>query len=144
MAEWIPVGRQLPSAGKHVLIARTTGKLSIGHIVGPLGWGLKPDNWYKEGVAKFHDVVSYRLVGVTHWMPLPEPPDAEAGCEAAIMDDSKAWFKGVSIAGCWPDEAEEMKRSHLFVQLSRYEKFVEPVKGEIGMMAGVRFFVKEG
>jgi hypothetical protein len=71
--EWIPVTERLPENSRHVLICRATGRVSIGHI--PLyGVGVDVSYWYKDGLAKFHDVVSYRLVGVTHWMPLPEPP----------------------------------------------------------------------
>jgi hypothetical protein len=70
---WISVTEQLPVAGRHVLIYRANGRVSIGHML-LLEAGLDMNNWYKDGVAKFHDVTSYRLVGVTHWMPLPEPP----------------------------------------------------------------------
>lgn len=71
--KWISVTEQLPAAGRHVLIYRANGRVSIGHML-LLEAGLDMNNWYKDGVAKFHDVTSYRLVGVTHWMPLPEPP----------------------------------------------------------------------
>ena len=134
--KWIPVTERLPETGGSYLVYTERGSVYASHFYTEKKFAsgyVREASWSQRGKVK-----------VTHWMPLPEPPDANAGCEEAVMDDPNAWFKEVSIAGCWPDEAEEMKRSHLFVQLSRYKKFVEPVKGEIGMLAGVRFFVKGG
>ena len=60
------------------------------------------------------------------------------------MDDVIAFYNDVSISFISRSDAVEAKRSGSFIPLDCYQKYgVEPVKGEIGMLFGVRLFVKE-
>lgn len=64
---WIPVTEQLPEDPvKKVLIFvphRHGNIVDVGRYLGAAGW--VPDGWYLTQAS------------VTHWMPLPEPPEEE-------------------------------------------------------------------
>lgn len=64
MSEWIKCSDRLPEANKAVLAFR------LGAIV---GFYMKPDGlWYQDGFCiKQHNGFD----DVTHWMPLPAPPE---------------------------------------------------------------------
>jgi hypothetical protein len=57
---WIPVGEQLPEEGVEVMLYG--------------GGGISDAPCTRHGSSW-----NTRLVGVTHWMPLPEPPVAQEG-----------------------------------------------------------------
>lgn len=59
--KWIPVTERLPDHRTTCLIA------DDGSVV--VGWRNLVGEWY--------DVTGDRLKYVTHWMPLPEPPESE-------------------------------------------------------------------
>lgn len=67
MDEWISVNSELPELGKRVLLYRKNNPITVGwHVVniyGTHGFGLP------FGHAPMDDI--------THWMPLPEPPEGE-------------------------------------------------------------------
>lgn len=69
MAEWISVKDRLPEKEKLVLCCKNKSNL--------LFIGKCLDATYAEGVQAFVDVGRWLSVGVTHWMPLPEPPKGE-------------------------------------------------------------------
>jgi len=58
---WIPVSERLPEQGVRVLLSRGA-VIIVGHYCG------LSKNWSDGG--------SYALRAPTHWMPLPEPPQA--------------------------------------------------------------------
>ena len=66
-SEWISVKDRLPEKYKLVLCYKD-GKTRIGYYIGAE---------YVKGVAAFADYSHTRSFGVTHWMPLPEPPEVE-------------------------------------------------------------------
>jgi len=60
--EWIDSAKKLPKHGVQVLLCiKETRSVCIGVI--------KDRMWHRSGYAPVHKPV------VTHWMPLPEPPD---------------------------------------------------------------------
>lgn len=61
--KWIPVTERLPGVECLACAARN-GEMMIGRVVGStIGWCCES--------------VSETLFGVTHWMPMPEPPKGE-------------------------------------------------------------------
>lgn len=65
---WISVKADKKPTGR-VLVNLDDGTVLIG-ILAYDGWYL----WWDEGKAILHKRISNR--GVTHWMPLPEPPQS--------------------------------------------------------------------
>ncbi len=99
MIEWISVDDRLPYTGKPVLIARkyrngnpviTRGFYAVKHTLDADNWEdceaadydestdqyWCPEGWHEEMTSDCCDYF-YSLDRVTHWMPLPEPPEAE-------------------------------------------------------------------
>lgn len=68
-ARWIPVEERLPEDGKPVLCATDVG-------VEVLWLGEQPRFWLSEQGYAF-DNRDPKTANVTHWMPLPEPPEAK-------------------------------------------------------------------
>ncbi len=68
-ARWIPVEKRLPEDGKPVLCATDVG-------VEVLWLGEQPRFWLSEQGYAF-DNRDPKTANVTHWMPLPEPPEAK-------------------------------------------------------------------
>lgn len=64
---WIPVTERLPEKCTIVLCYKD-GQRRLGHYLGAN---------YSEGVAAFRHPKDQWAFGVTHWMPLPEPPTEE-------------------------------------------------------------------
>ena len=64
--EWISVEERLPECRKHVIVCDENG------IVGEA---------YHFGKGRFEWMEDEKLVFVTHWMPLPEPPKMKGGAE---------------------------------------------------------------
>ena len=62
--EWIPVTERLPKELTYVIVCDEDGTVGEAFC-------------YKEG--RFEGVASEEIAFVTHWMPLPEPPEAEKG-----------------------------------------------------------------
>ena len=60
------------------------------------------------------------------------------------MADVMDWYSTRSISGITRSDAVEAKSCYSFIPIDRYEKYVKPLKGEIGMLYGVRLVVKEG
>lgn len=54
---WVPVTERLPEDGKDVLVL-IRGIVDVGFHFAQYGW----------------ETYTMRTVGITHWMPLPEPP----------------------------------------------------------------------
>ena len=59
MSEWISVEGQLPWYGRRVLVA-LQGGVDIGRYYSDVDW----------------NVGDLNFMPVTHWMPLPDPPEA--------------------------------------------------------------------
>ena len=53
---WIPVTERLPERGQEVIVA--SYRMIKPVVFTTIFWNKEHDNWY----------------GITHWMPLPEPP----------------------------------------------------------------------
>ena len=54
--KWIPVSERLPEQGQEVIVA--SYRMIKPVVFTTIFWNKEHDNWY----------------GITHWMPLPEPP----------------------------------------------------------------------
>lgn len=54
--KWIPVTERLPERGQEVIVASYRMIKPVVFVT--IFWNKEHDNWY----------------GITHWMPLPEPP----------------------------------------------------------------------
>lgn len=66
MSEWISVKERLPEVNRLVLCYRQNpSQYRIGFYIGAK---------YAEDVAAFRNINELFSFGVTHWMPLPEPP----------------------------------------------------------------------
>lgn len=69
MSEWISVDERLPEKGQSVIFAIFNGNLGFGYLVER-----------RDGGFHFNDYLDdeplVNISGVTHWMPLPEPPSA--------------------------------------------------------------------
>lgn len=61
---WVPVSERLPEAETRVLVATPTGYMEV-------DWRFS-EPIIDCGLANF-----YSLDNVTHWMPLPEPPEVQ-------------------------------------------------------------------
>lgn len=59
MTKWIPVSERLPEQNKDVLVYTITNDIRKAHCYGDRLW------FAEDGIWRF----------VTHWMPLPEPPE---------------------------------------------------------------------
>lgn len=59
----IPVSDRLPDPYTPVILCRPGGKVEAGVY--------SPDGWWK--------IYGTRTKSVTHWMPMPEPPEESAG-----------------------------------------------------------------
>lgn len=66
---WIPVTERMPDAFRPVIVCREKGK---GEYVVEQGFKDVGDWWKVYGT---------RTKNVTHWMPLPEPPEVEAALQ---------------------------------------------------------------
>jgi hypothetical protein len=66
---WISILDEEPAAGRGVLISFNTGVITIGYRV------IKKNShdWQLFGPVDFFGLTP--IVYVTHWMPLPEPPN---------------------------------------------------------------------
>lgn len=67
MSKWIPVAERLPKSGERVIVART--KVKDQPLFVEQG-ALMVNGWWK--------VYGTNTKAVTHWMPLPEPPEVDA------------------------------------------------------------------
>ena len=63
--KWIPVSERLPEGDKVVLCYKADRGIKFGILL---------DATYADGVQAFKDKDRAFAFGVTHWMPLPEPP----------------------------------------------------------------------
>ena len=71
--EWIPITERLPEKGQEVLAYRGDFLGKMMNTYTYLGSGNWEDDYGYRGSAE-HE-------GLTHWMPLPEPPGTEKGGE---------------------------------------------------------------
>lgn len=71
MSEWISVSKERPNRGEEVLVRidghRGPSWSNTSHRVAY--W------WYDEWVEQGRELDDDSLIGVTHWMPLPPPPE---------------------------------------------------------------------
>lgn len=80
MTKWISVKERLPEIGQHVLGFTTKGfdyvdrhlegERHIDHIICYM-INNGENNWFIEVLNK----IAFELEDITHWMPLPEPPE---------------------------------------------------------------------
>lgn len=69
--EWIPVSDWLPKENKHVLVVWRHFPKAVGQIgIGCITNHIEPCLWHVNNKWQDRD----KFV-VTHWMPLPEPPN---------------------------------------------------------------------
>ena len=69
---WIPVTERLPDETGNYLTAFGDGKaMAVNEF-------MHPRDWLTEEGRKAHPNGKWYWGGVTHWMPLPEPPKEEA------------------------------------------------------------------
>ena len=61
MSEWISVESKIPYAGDRVLLLSEDGMY--------VGWRTI------DGYSRDGDLDNFAVFSVTHWMPLPEPPN---------------------------------------------------------------------
>lgn len=70
MAEWISVKDRLPEKGGYYLVVTDDAMISI-------------EEFSKEKLAwlgyDWDNAEVYELIRITHWMPLPEPPEEANG-----------------------------------------------------------------
>lgn len=71
--EWISIADRLPDKGQEVLAYRGDFNGDMMNTYTYLGSGNWQDDYGYRGSAE-HD-------GITHWMPLPEPPKMKGGAE---------------------------------------------------------------
>ena len=64
MSKWISVEERLPNDGEEVLVWVDGGILDVGI------WSKRDKGWVDASSLQ-------QAFGVTHWMPLPEPPTKE-------------------------------------------------------------------
>lgn len=69
MTEWISVKDRLPNKGQDVLIYRSGFRVDLMNVHMYLG----EDRWEDE----YGYWETTETEGITHWMPLPEPPKGE-------------------------------------------------------------------
>lgn len=62
MAEWISTMDRLPEIGERVLVCTMPGSVDLGMRV--------------QGMVFVNSAIGGSIYTVTHWMPLPEPPEA--------------------------------------------------------------------
>ena len=67
---WIPVSERLPEKYTPVLTVYSTRHGSSAHAIRAR---VEDDKWYSDT----DDSLSFTCNVVTHWMPLPEPPEAD-------------------------------------------------------------------
>ena len=71
MNKWISVKDRLPIEGKNVLVFIPYKKVNLHYVS-----YLEANKWYVPD-----RLGRYELSDVTHWLPLPEPPEGENGNE---------------------------------------------------------------
>lgn len=67
MSKWIPVTERLPEEGSEILVSRGGFIGSMMNVYSYLGEDRWEDDYGYFGTAEEE--------GITHWMPLPEPPE---------------------------------------------------------------------
>lgn len=60
--DWININKETPEEQEHYLVHLLNGHICIGHWAGETFWST---GYYSNSLE------------VTHWMPLPEPPEGE-------------------------------------------------------------------
>jgi len=70
MNEWISVEDRLPEKGEHVFCYCREDYEQRGYHV-------KTTHWDGEGDTHEFKSVYERYISVTHWMPLPKPPEEQ-------------------------------------------------------------------
>ena len=68
MSRWIPVSERLPETGDRYLTILNNGQIHI--LTWSESYSIFGHNWSDSYTA---------VTNVTHWMPLPEPPENENG-----------------------------------------------------------------
>lgn len=117
MNEWISVKNRLPEHCKDVLVLHENGRIGI--------------EWVDSlGAFAFDDLYG----GVTHWMPLPEPPGTEQNAPLTL------------------DELREMDGEPVWVQCLKRSKYIDPpvgwrileksIYGSFGVRNGENCFVE--
>lgn len=78
MTDWISVKERLPDDGVEVLACYNNIYKVLDKKID--SFEIEMLRYFSSGIGKWVDRTNYEYVGITHWMPLPEPPkesDAE-------------------------------------------------------------------
>lgn len=73
--KWIDVNDRLPAHGKFVLAVTAPGSMSVGQNAVVAEYIHPPMESY--GVFVMANANRCDILNITHWMPLPEPPEAK-------------------------------------------------------------------
>jgi hypothetical protein len=71
---WISVKDRLPDVGFHVLIYGTFHTQTVGYLRASVSHGVETKGRYWHVAHNTQKGCNWPFEGVTHWMPLPEPP----------------------------------------------------------------------
>ena len=85
MSEWISVKDRLPEHGAYVLVWLDGEDAPIVADYRPTGWSARTDGLRVGCMAYCYGGMienDFNQQEITHWMPLPEPPEADNGQDA--------------------------------------------------------------
>lgn len=73
--EWIDVKQRLPEIGFHVIIYGIMRTQTVGYLRDRVFKGIPTGEKYWHVAHNNEKGCNWPLGGVTHWMPLPKPPE---------------------------------------------------------------------
>lgn len=69
---WIPCSERLPEPLQNVIVCTDIKTVTLAWLMG--------DNWYFADTGNGH-IEQWGMSDVTHWMPLPEPPEVNSDAD---------------------------------------------------------------